>query len=249
MKTMKKEQAVTPVGLSGRLLVASLFILSGILLFARHLGWITPELFSLLVAWHSLLILLGLYALIRRHFLRGAILLLLGAYILLGRFSCLPENTQALVWPVALILTGIFFFVKTRRGTFGRMRPERRGPESFEERRTTGDGFLYSESSFRGVRHVILDDIFKGAFIHTVFGGIIVDLRHTHLAPGETHIDVDCTCGGIQLLIPSDWKVIFDCDAFLGGCDDKRWHNGSVNKESTLIIRGKLSFGGVEIKE
>ena len=38
---------------SGKLLIASLFILSGILLFARNMGWITAELFNIIVSWHS----------------------------------------------------------------------------------------------------------------------------------------------------------------------------------------------------
>ena len=42
----QKSKFSSPTGFSGKLLVASLFILSGILLFARNMGWITAELFS-----------------------------------------------------------------------------------------------------------------------------------------------------------------------------------------------------------
>ena len=59
---------------SGKLLIASLFILSGILLFARNMGWITAELFNIIVSWHSLLIILGIYSMIRRHFVGGIII-------------------------------------------------------------------------------------------------------------------------------------------------------------------------------
>ena len=31
--------------------------------------------------------------------------------------------------------------------------------------------------------------------------------------------------------------------------DDKRWQNGNVNKENILVIRGTLSFGGLEVKD
>lgn len=41
----QKSKFSSPTGFSGKLLVASLFILSGILLFARNMGWITAELF------------------------------------------------------------------------------------------------------------------------------------------------------------------------------------------------------------
>ncbi len=52
----QKSKFSSPTGFSGKLLVASLFILSGILLFARNMGWITAELFSIIVSWYSLLL-------------------------------------------------------------------------------------------------------------------------------------------------------------------------------------------------
>ena len=52
----QKSKFSSSTGFSGKLLVASLFILSGILLFARNMGWITAELFSIIVSWYSLFI-------------------------------------------------------------------------------------------------------------------------------------------------------------------------------------------------
>ena len=56
----QKSKFSSPTGFSGKLLVASLFILSGILLFARNMGWITAELFSIIVSWFSLFIIMGI---------------------------------------------------------------------------------------------------------------------------------------------------------------------------------------------
>lgn len=70
----EKQNFPRATGFSGKILIASLFILSGILLFARNMGWITSEVFDIIVSWHSLLILLGIYAMIRRHFIGGIIL-------------------------------------------------------------------------------------------------------------------------------------------------------------------------------
>lgn len=104
----EKQKTLSATGFSGKYLVASLFILSGILLFARNMGWITAELFSTIVSWYSLFIILGIYSMIRRHFVGGIILLLIGVYFLLGGLSWLPENSQAMVWPLALIIAGCF---------------------------------------------------------------------------------------------------------------------------------------------
>lgn len=111
----EKQKTLSATGFSGKYLVASLFILSGILLFARNMGWITAELFSTIVSWYSLFIILGIYSMIRRHFVGGIILLLIGVYFLLGGLSWLPENSQAMVWPLALIIAGVLLIFKSRR--------------------------------------------------------------------------------------------------------------------------------------
>lgn len=258
----QKQKFSSARGLSGKILIALLFILSGVLLFARNMGWITDELFSIIVSWYSLLIILGVYSIVRRHFIGGIILLLIGVYFLIGGLSWLPENSQVMVWPVALITVGVLFLFKPNR---------RKGWEkqqmfhhhrdwmkhghpgmnfgSSQQQNESVDGFLHSDNTFGAARHVVLDELFKGATVRISFGGTTIDLRHTHLAPGETYIDLDCSCGGIEIYVPSDWKVVLKCDAFFGGCEDKRWQNGTINQESILVIRGKLSFGGLEIKD
>ena len=115
----EKQKTLSATGFSGKYLVASLFILSGILLFARNMGWITAELFSTIVSWYSLFIILGIYSMIRRHFVGGIILLLIGVYFLLGGLSWLPENSQAMVWPLALIIAGVLLIFKSRRRGLG----------------------------------------------------------------------------------------------------------------------------------
>ena len=244
-------------GFSGKLLVALLFILSGVLLFARNIGWITGEQFDLVVAWHSLFIILGLYTMLRSHYIGGTILLLIGVYMLIGNMSWLPVDSQAMVWPFALILVGVLFFFKSRgKGHFmknhahhRRMWKQHMDNMENQQQFESEDGFLHSENKFGAARHVVLDELFKGATIAISFGGTIIDLRHTHIAPGETYIDIDCSCGGIELYVPTDWKVVIKCNAFFGGCEDKRWQNGNFDRERTLVIRGKLSFGGLEIKD
>lgn len=264
---MEEKQTFSPArGFSAKILIASLFIISGLLLFARNMGWVTQEVFDMVVSWHSLLIIIGIYSMIRRHFIGGIILLLIGVYFLIGGLSWLPENSQAMVWPFALIIAGILFFFKPkRRGPWAdhrtlqnrrnfvkmKMKQGRPGMNFGNEQQQQSDsvdGFLHSENVWGAARHVVLDELFKGAEVRTSFGGTTIDLRHTHIAAGETYIDVDCNWGGVEIYAPSDWKIVFKCNAFFGGCDDKRWQNGNVNQDSILVIRGTISFGGLEVK-
>ena len=104
----EKQKTLSATGFSGKYLVASLFILSGILLFARNMGWITAELFSTIVSWYSLFIILGIYSMIRRHFVGGIILLLIGEWTSVGiessgtNFRCYTGNlATGCEWRVA----------------------------------------------------------------------------------------------------------------------------------------------------
>lgn len=243
---------------SGKFLIAVLLISAGVLMFARNMGWIHGEIYHLIVSWQTLLVFLGLYFLARRNYVAGVAVLLTGVYFLLGRLYCLPENSREMVWPVALIAVGIAFLFKAKRKsdyfrsihsneTCGSFDSKIEGDESCGCH--TSDGFLNSNNVFGGVRHVVLDEVFKGAKIRNSFGGTTIDLRHTHIEKGETIIDIECNWGGVELYIPSDWKVINQCSPFFGGCDDKRWQAAITDPERILIIRGSITFGGLEIRD
>ena len=191
--------------------------------------------------------------------------------------ACRSDNSRCLIlfeirqeqagpqWVLEPSDKGVLFFLKSgknRRGHWAHhhamqhrqkwMKMHQGQPgmnfESEQQQAESVDGFLRAENVWGAARHVVLDELFKGAVIRTSFGGTTIDLRHTHIAPGETYIDLDCSWGGVEIYVPSDWKVVFKCNAFFGGCDDKRWQNGNINKESVLVIRGTLSFGGLEVK-
>lgn len=249
---MKQQPTTSNHRLSGKWLIAFLFLASGVLLLARNFGWITVQLFSILVSWYMLLIVMGLFSLLVRHYFSGLVLIAIGAAFLVPHLelSWLPQNAGEIVWPTVLIIAGISFFF-AHRG--------KRGCRGFGNRHTcagnkqqfyTTDGFVRSDNSFSGVQQVVLDEVFKGAEINNLFGGTLIDLRRTNIEPGETYIDVECKFGGIELYIPSQWNVVIRSNVFLGACEDKRWRDmgSSVNKELTLVIRGTVSFGGVEIK-
>lgn len=259
---MEEKQKFPSYAGSGKVLTASLFILSGLLLFARNMGIITEAWFNMLVAWHSLFIIAGIYTMIRKHYLSGGVLLLAGLYLLGSKLMLFPGNFQAMLWPLALILIGIFFLrhhhrrnwthqrtVHRRAKMVQRMMNKRMG-EQEEQQCQSDDGFLYSNNSLSAVRHVVLDELFKGANIRTYFGGTTIDLRHTNIAPGETYIDLDCSWGRVELYIPADWQVRIECSCFCGGCEDKRWQGTPAKQEwCVLMIRGNISFGGLEIKD
>jgi hypothetical protein len=67
----------------------------------------------------------------------------------------------------------------------------------------------------------------------TSFGGTTIDFAIPILHP-EKPTSIWIAVGEELSIMSLDWKVVFKCNAFFGGCDDKRWPNGNINKENVL---------------
>ncbi len=224
-----------------------ILIIVGVLLLSKRLGWISYELSDILLSWQMLLIVLGIYSLTKRHWLGGSALLTVGASYLAPHLNLpwLPVYTPELIWPVLLIIAGIAFLCKS---VCGKTTSRKSWEAHTKNEYTTTDGFVRSENLFGSIRQVVLDEIFKGAVIHNRFGGTIIDLRRTEIEVGETYIDIDCSFGGVEIFLPSHWKVETICQVMMGGCEDKRIPHPNIDQTRSLIIRGNITLGGVEIK-
>jgi hypothetical protein len=63
---------------------------------------------------------------------------------------------------------------------------------------------------------------------------------------GQAVIDVFVVMGGLEITVPPDWTVANEALVIMGGIDDRS--SGSAGASQTLIIRGFILMGGVEIK-
>lgn len=245
---MEKKKTTSARGL-GKYLAALLFILSGVLLLARNLGWIDVATFNTVVSWQMLLIVLGLFQLVKRSYLGGAILIVVGGYFLLPELELnwLGISASVLIWPVVLIAVGLLFLFKPRKHADWKHKV-RGSFDNNTNQYNSADGFFRSENTFSGVRQVVLDEVFKGGTIRNSFGGTVIDLRRTTIGEGETFVDLECSFGGVEIYMPSDWKVDLRCDTLFGGCEDKRFQSVVIDQSRVLVIRGDVLFGGVEIK-
>ncbi|MFA6876900.1 MAG: LiaF domain-containing protein, partial [Parabacteroides sp.] len=151
-------------------------------------------------------------------------------------------------WPNILILIGViilFHLFKPRKKEAQHCYNTK---ESFETS-TSENGFVKINDVFTSSKLIVLDPVFKGAQIRCSFAGTILDLRRTKLEDKETYIEIDCDFGGINILVPENWKIKTQMNTFVGSCDDKRFTDMTViDAEHTLFIRGKLSFGGIELR-
>lgn len=235
-------------------------IFIGALWQARNMEWISGDIFHIFISWQILLIYLGIWSLFGRQYIKGLISIGVGVIFLLPVLGVVNSYDARIYWPLAFIICGILILLKpafrkcyARNGYFSRGRKgyshSGETPEAISNSTVT-DGYIEVENKFGSVRQIVLEPVFKGASIRNTFGGVVLDLRRTTLADPQTFIDIDCTFGGIEIYLPSTWDLQPRLVALIGGSDDKR----SISRQETdtehvLVVRGNITFGGIEFKD
>jgi predicted membrane protein len=235
-------------GKCNSLLIAAIFIAVGAILIGRNLGLIEYGIYRILLSWQMLLIVIGL-SIVRRQTTGGIVLIGVGSFFLIPHFTNLGYNWLGTYWPLVFVFVGIVMIVKMIAGRGAQDSWHKGEMFKADAEYTTDEGFVTSDISFGSVRQIVLAPVFKGAKISNRFGGTILDLRHTTLEAPETYIDVDCSFGGVEIYVSDSWMVKVTTQNFFGGTEDKRYKSIEfTDTTKKLIVRGHISFGGLEIK-
>ncbi len=241
---------------------------TGLVLLGLNCGWFNASLKPVIFSWQMLLIVVGLYQAFNRNFLSSLILFSIGIFFLLPKLAMIypdqfpgvsPDFT-ATYWPVLLIIAGIFFLLhyifpdrfKSCYYTNWHHQWKTNSSNLQELNSDSGENNSFNSFSrsvvFGNIQHIFLDETFPGGDIESVFSGVILDLRKTKLAEGNTYLKIDAVFSGVTLYVPNDWNVITRFDSVFGGVSDKRILQQPVDKVKTLVIGGDMVFSGVEIK-
>lgn len=86
--------------------------------------------------------------------------------------------------------------------------------------------------------------VFEGAELTAVFGGIKCDLRNA-IIEKDCAIQLTAVFGGIDIMVPSNVNVKVSSNCIFGGISNKTAYRKDV---PTLYISGTCMFGGTEIK-
>ncbi len=88
------------------------------------------------------------------------------------------------------------------------------------------------------------NEVFEGAELTAVFGGVKCDLRNA-IIEKDCAIQVSAIFGGIDIFVPDNINVRVSSNCIFGGISNKT----SAHKDApTIYISGTCMFGGVEIK-
>ncbi len=230
-----------------------LFILAiGGLALARSMGVPVP---NWLFSWQMLLIAIGLFIGFKKGFREGGwfVPIIIGGFFLANEFI-LDGELRRHIWPMILIVVGVFFIFRPRKGCFGSMKKKDgiqadtltpSGDESY-----TQDDIIDNVNIFSGTKKVILSKNFKGGELVNIFGGSEIDLTQADISAGSPAVlEITAIFGGATLIVPSNWAIKSEAVTIFGGIGDKRKIiPSSESPTKTLVLKGTMIFGGMEIK-
>ncbi|NOT50729.1 MAG: hypothetical protein HOP10_05585 [Chitinophagaceae bacterium] len=209
--------------------------------------------------WQMLLIALGFFLAIKQIFTNGSlfaplVLMLVGGAFLVPEID--PDITiKRYVWPVVLIIIGLYFILRHIRLSNAGRDEKKNQPNSGIEDATVIDetfdskeDFIQATSVFGGTKKNVLSKNFRGGNLVSIFGGTEVDLTRADFN-GTAIIDLTTIFGGTKLVVPSHWEVKSEAAVIFGGVEDKRTMTASPEgAPKRLVLKGTILFGGIDIK-
>ena len=219
-----------------RLLLGAFIVLIGSLLLVNNLDLFETR--AVLRFWPLALVAIGVLvfrqAIDTGGRVNGGALVLFGSFLTLNRIGVVEVDFFELFWPLVLILLGLNLVLQTYR--------IQRPPSA-----DVGDTVSLF-AVLGGTQRTSNSAHFRGGDMTALLGGCELDLRQAVIAPGEVAtIDVLAVMGGHDIRVPEHWTVVTRVVPFMGGIEDKRI-GATASPSSTLVVRGFVMMGGLEIK-
>jgi predicted membrane protein len=223
----------------GAILVGLILIAVGALVLLANMN-ILPFDVDLAHWWPLILVVLGLIHLWNNRNIfdfSGMFLILLGVVFLMATLDKISWSDIWRYWPAVLILLGVSIVFK-------------RSPVALPG---SGRGTASSAPDVRvtnilaGTDRRIDSQEFKGGDVSNILGGTKLDLLQAKLAPGDWLLTVSTVLGGIEILVPRDWRIEVLPTNMLGGVDDHT-RQAPAAGGGKLVIKASALLGGIEIK-
>ncbi len=222
----------------GRVFLGLLIMLIGVLFLLGSLGKLdVGEVIS--TYWPLILVFVGLWHLFTHNFRDtgfGILLIVVGCFFLLVNWDILEGNVWNYFWPLLIIAAGLWIIFKPGFKHFRGEVPPIEGKD------------LDSFTIFSGIKRRIDSKEFRGGKATVVFGGIDLDFNQAELADNRASVELTALFGGIEVLVPEEWKVVVDSSSIFGAVEDKRGGAPREEPKTTLFVKATAIFGGIEIK-
>jgi len=224
----------------GAILLGIILIAIGTLVLLANLGQL-PFRLQMHNWWPLILIALGVLHLYNNRSFSdfpGLFLVLLGGIFLLATMDVICWGDVWRAWPAVLILLGISIIFRRQSV-----------PQALNGRSVagSGDATVQVTNILSGTDRRITSQEFKGGDVTNILGGSKIDLLEAKLAAGDWLLTVSTVLGGVEILVPRDWRIEVHPTNMLGGVDD-RTKQTPVAGGGKLVIKASALLGGIDIK-
>ena len=211
----------------------------GLLLGLTALGVTSIDLFF--DGWWTLFIIIpSAVGLVSDHDKTGNIIgLCIGIFLLL---CCQNILNFDLLWKLLLPAIIVLIGVKMILGSF----LDKNSAEAIKRIQAVNGEVSCGTAVFSGQNIDYSGEVFQGAELNAVFGGLKCDLRNA-LIQNDCVIEASAVFGGIDILVPANINIKISSNSIFGGISNKT-ANYTNETAPTLYIKGNCMFGGVDVK-
>ena len=142
-----------------------------------------------------------------------------------------------LLFPAVIVIVGVKLIFGSMFGN--------RGEQAFRQMQENGS-VRHGAATFSGATFDYTGEVFEGARLDAVFGGIKCDLRGA-IINGDCVINASAIFGGIDIYVPDGLNVKVSSNSVFGGVSGRERGNDPANQH-TLYLNATCLFGGVELK-
>lgn len=245
----------------GKIFGGVLIVVAGSLFLAKELGAEIPH---WIFTWKMFLIAVGLIIGVKHKFMHPGWLILVlvgGAFLLSDLYPGIA--LKPVLWPVLVILFGLFIIFKPRRKNrerywkkwqkhherHHRYHKHYKADDNWCMQATNSDEEVLDYTTFMGgIKKNILSKNFRGGEVVAVFGGTEINLLQADFETSAT-LDLTCVFAGVKLIVPANWEVNSELVSAFGSVEDKRpVQPKTEGPVKTLILKGSVFFGGIDIR-
>ena len=142
-----------------------------------------------------------------------------------------------LLFPAIIVIVGVKLILGSMLGN--------RGEQVFKQIQENGS-VKSGAATVSGATVDYTGEVFEGARLDAVFGGIKCDLRGA-IINGDCVINASTVFGGIDIYVPEGLNVKVSSNSVFGGVSGRERGNDPANQH-TLYLNATCLFGGVELK-
>jgi len=213
-----------------------LCLLLGGLWLLYTMGRLPDAISDYVFSWRFMLIVIGLFIIIkdRRSFF-GLLLMAGGIIFSVADLWQLPDGWENYLPPSALIFVGLILLLR---------------PSGEKKNIDPNDVNAINRATIFGdYKHQVTSILFKGGFLTAVFGANTVNFTKAHLGADEVFLHITSVFGSNVIVVPEHWDVKLETVSILGSSDDQRFVSDAVaDKEGTLIVKGTVLFGDFKVR-